>query len=1018
MSSNNVKKTAAAATQSSEVPQPPSPAVAPNNTTTTRAQEAEVSVLIARSMRDVLDDLHTYYTKPLMKETVMVGGTQLWRPLEQERRRLQSELDGVITSGHIDRLSAVKYRIYCEELCDLTRVAADADVSARIRQQYAACVRDDDGGRLVTDAEEALEVLSESDDDHDDDLVPSLHGHHLPTTSLQPAPPPPKSLASAASKKKEDYRKKKEEEMRMFASCQVRDERGNLVSTLGPFPVPTLAERSMRPNSEIRSRRNLKKKAQQQESSGSEDDMDVSADQLASSSSSTGNPQDWVAVFRGVPADTQKKLLEALKVRTRPTDNVTIALSKAIFRLGLEKCIHTMEKQRMLETMLQKKWQRQQLIEQLEEDFFGTIDSSPELRRNAGIALGLTTTTTQDIYERTTVHGLQACLRSIRPRLLKKIYVDLVPAESGSQGKEDPSVDRQVEAIVWKVFPRERVRLHLERVTQKHKNRGISYVFEQTGARVIHNTGKIMFRLLHVSTLRKNSQRHYSPEFEYGGNRWSLLTMQSKDQLALYLCQTGTVHCKFILTLINQEEADSIRNEGSQRFHKTSAENDWGFNNIILLDRLLDPQNGFWDSTTDSIRVDISLMIISDESHAAAAVPSAAEPAPTAAAAATAASGGAAAERRNSEPILDRATQQQLVQQAKERAAVAAASAQQQSPLLSDAAQHTKAMLQQQQQQYLLAQQEATTQKVLEQLLEEERTAQEHEWRKRMQKTFKNDRQKMHKAEEKERRAVEKAEVTALEALQSLRQEDVVKVKAKEKKRAMTQAAAAAPPPLTKAEKKDRAAKERAAKDSAAAREVEEVAAASVSSAATSVAPAASNDDGTETVEALQLANAQLKEEVSQLTVDLSNLQAQRLHLENDVAKAKTSEGSARAALRHAKQKLATQRKALEAAREEHAALKAKREKEAEEDAAAVAAASSAVAAAQAAAAAASSSPAPAAPSVPPIWSSHPLFGNVIAPPNNNHNNSVGSPVVGTSGASPMAPSTSSLFAGSLWSPI
>jgi len=86
--------------------------------------------------------------------------------------------------------------------------------------------------------------------------------------------------------------------------------------------------------------------------------------------------------------------------------------------------------------------------------------------------------------------------------------------------------------------------------------------------------------------------------------------MANKESLALYLCQQGTVHCKFVITVVNTNPDDSVFNEGTQRFSSASAENDWGFNNVVKFDYLLDPKNGFWDGDKDQISLSVGIVLV------------------------------------------------------------------------------------------------------------------------------------------------------------------------------------------------------------------------------------------------------------------------------------------------------------------------------------------------------------------------------------------------------------------------
>jgi predicted nucleic acid-binding Zn-ribbon protein len=141
---------------------------------------------------------------------------------------------------------------------------------------------------------------------------------------------------------------------------------------------------------------------------------------------------------------------------------------------------------------------------------------------------------------------------------------------------------------------------------------GVAFVVsESLPARCMYDMGFISFTVLNVSQMRTDmGERHYSPEFEFGSLRWSLLCMSTKDALALYLCQQGTVHCKFTISVVNANPDDYVYNEGTQEFKSSSSENDWGFNNVIKFDQLLDAKNGFWNAENDSITVEVGIVLV------------------------------------------------------------------------------------------------------------------------------------------------------------------------------------------------------------------------------------------------------------------------------------------------------------------------------------------------------------------------------------------------------------------------
>ena len=491
--------------------------------------------------------------------------------------------------------------------------------------------------------------------------------------------PTSSSADAALQKANEEYARKKQEDYRMFATKKVRDEHGMVRAARGPFPPPCLADHTQDPLAEGRARRSLRGKhtPEEDEETGSNGALTEEEERLQSEDHKSGHSSgsietqttgtsektdtkgeaaaqlnkaaplpdviepDWRSVMEALSSETLRKVLEVL--RPHPTKaqqqqqkkSPSATVAQLIFRLGVEKVIHAMEKQRLLEPLLRPKGTKSCLASRLESDFIPTMEEYPEIRKGIALALLLsqdihTNANTQDLYERTVVSGLRAGLGSLRPRLLKKVVTEIAAycknkyatTDTSSQSStrafapqngEDPSnlsVDKQVEFVVWSVVPGERVRHKKERLASRRRKRGVGFFLEHAAS--VFHTGRVCFRLSRVSSLRKNPYRHYSPDFQYGGVPWSLLAMQHKDHLALYLCQTGNVHCKFILTLLHVNEGESIRNEGCQRFQSNSAENDWGFNNVVSLEKLFDPVGGFWDSETDSILVDIALMILDD----------------------------------------------------------------------------------------------------------------------------------------------------------------------------------------------------------------------------------------------------------------------------------------------------------------------------------------------------------------------------------------------------------------------
>ena len=164
-------------------------------------------------------------------------------------------------------------------------------------------------------------------------------------------------------------------------------------------------------------------------------------------------------------------------------------------------------------------------------------------------------------------------------------------------------------------------------------------------------TGKIRFRLRGLHILRSRTflnilpvqgkgradrdsgnvqfpYRFYSPTFFFAGKYWSILTMvnriKHKNYLSLYLCCVDTVYCHFGFVLLNlrtMDRADAsgditegdILHEGHQLFDRNNKENDYGFSNIVEIQRLFSPDAGFYDATTDSCLFDTIITVYGEK---------------------------------------------------------------------------------------------------------------------------------------------------------------------------------------------------------------------------------------------------------------------------------------------------------------------------------------------------------------------------------------------------------------------
>ncbi|EPY20979.1 trichohyalin [Strigomonas culicis] len=209
-----------------------------------------------------------------------------------------------------------------------------------------------------------------------------------------------------------------------------------------------------------------------------------------------------------------------------------------------------------------------------------------------------------DMWEKMLAIGFNSVLTNLRLKPLKKIFSELsVPLPDLN------STEECCKALVYAAFPREEIRAKVSR----QKNKKVMFVVPPEKMYVKGDMGFITFEIHNVSEVfAKKSERYYSPEFTYADLKWSVLCMiYEQSNLALYLCQTGSVHCKFIITLVNHLNVDdSILNEGTQSFLAISQENDWGFNNVIKFVDLLNPEQGFLNTARDSITIEVGIVLV------------------------------------------------------------------------------------------------------------------------------------------------------------------------------------------------------------------------------------------------------------------------------------------------------------------------------------------------------------------------------------------------------------------------
>lgn len=406
-------------------------------------------------------------------------------------------------------------------------------------------------------------------------------------------------------KHKELQRKKrlKDEEM-LVRERKVLDDKNNAYRTVGPHPAPRLTVRST--FNTFPSRKALQHRTVAETPSPSPSDEDEDAPELPVSSSSAGEDavEHLTEYLQPLSVDSLKKIGESAKAKLRPAsphDEFVSTIVKTAVRLGCEKACVLMEKQKMIDDMTAHV-QTGPLPKKASVDYLNNLPE--QTKRSLGDVLGLPEENppAEDMWERMVAMGFLAVLTNLRLKPLKKIATEL-----GINIPDSNSTEKFCEAVVFAAFPRERVRAKVSRAKLKR----VKFTVPPEGLTVKGDMGFISFRVDNISMLNKETERHYSPEFNFAQLKWSLLCMANKESLALYLCQVGSVHCKFLITVVNRlDPANSIWNEGTQCFSAASQENDWGFNSVMKFTDLMDPARGFWDPDTDSITIQVGIVLV------------------------------------------------------------------------------------------------------------------------------------------------------------------------------------------------------------------------------------------------------------------------------------------------------------------------------------------------------------------------------------------------------------------------
>lgn len=492
---------------------------------------------------------------------------------------------------------------YKEVVGDMFKVVTDSLISATHRSTpYAHIDRSARGDYRVTNdedeflmAEDILDPVGESATDSELDGRPKL----------------PLKEKEKQRKQEELRKRRKEDEMMLLTQKKTRDDKQNILNTLGPFPVPRLTIRTS--TYTFPSRKSLEQRttlpspgsSSEEDNDDDEEDMTKGNALLPSSSGGGDAAVHLTAFMKPLSMDSLKKVSESAKVKVKPSSSNKECIHQIVnmaTQLGCEKACLLMDKHKIIEEMTSHV-QAGPLHTAASMDFLRSLPD--QLKHALSYMLGLweESPSVEAMWERMVAMGFLAVLTNLRLKPLKKIASEL-----GVVMPDTNSTEKFCEAIVFAAFPRERIRAKNSR-SKRHKK--LYFTVPPSGMRCKGDMGFITFQVENVSVLSKDNERRYSPEFEFGQLKWSLLCMANKDNLALYLCQTGSVFCKFLITVVNHLNADeSIYNEGTQRFSTRSQENDWGFNNVVKFEDLLDRRMGFWREENDSITIELGIVLV------------------------------------------------------------------------------------------------------------------------------------------------------------------------------------------------------------------------------------------------------------------------------------------------------------------------------------------------------------------------------------------------------------------------
>ncbi|EPY35634.1 hypothetical protein STCU_01040, partial [Strigomonas culicis] len=383
-------------------------------------------------------------------------------------------------------------------------------------------------------------------------------------------------------------------------------ENASKLQTIGPFPAPRLTVRADK--NVFYSRMRLMNRAIPASLSPSASDEEEEQASLKNAgSSSLSDPVAHLTEFlTPLSIDSLKKIGESAKAKLKPSlphDEFVSQIVKTAVRCGSETACLLLDKQKVTED-LKSHFHAGALPTGPTIDFLNSLPDSVKQTLSSVLGLPSDEPPVMDMWEKMLAIGFNSVLTNLRLKPLKKIFSELsVPLPDLN------STEECCKALVYAAFPREEIRAKVSR----QKNKKVMFVVPPEKMYVKGDMGFITFEIHNVSEVfAKKSERYYSPEFTYADLKWSVLCMiYEQSNLALYLCQTGSVHCKFIITLVNHLNVDdSILNEGTQSFLAISQENDWGFNNVIKFVDLLNPEQGFLNTARDSITIEVGIVLV------------------------------------------------------------------------------------------------------------------------------------------------------------------------------------------------------------------------------------------------------------------------------------------------------------------------------------------------------------------------------------------------------------------------